>query len=398
MARRIVVVDDHFETLEFLRSLLELADKTYVVAGYPSAEEAWLEMRQASFDLLITDVDLPGMNGFELAKRVRAFRPDTPIVMITANATLEGQQLVSDLGLSHYLSKPLNTDKLLAIIRSALYDADFVRPAQAAAAKAGNRAVGETSESVGARPAQVSVVSPGIRKRIEALRTDTGAEQVMMARVGGEILHAVGNLHGLDPLRLVTTISANMRGSFDLAEQLERQEPFAIHYQAGKDYDLYSTNVGKDYFLAIFFDAHARRGRIGTVWVFAQRAVSDIMALLVTEAPEEAIIEMRPAQRVSPITEDHGQTEDYTQEVNSSLEPVGSASEEMAETAFEIAEIREMLSGDLEVEESEMDLESFWDEALSEAAEENEMSTGISLEEARQKGIISPEFDPDENS
>ena len=61
--KQILVVDDHFEMLEFLRSMLELSNEAYEVRAVPSAEEGILEMTRAKFDLVITDVRLPGISG-----------------------------------------------------------------------------------------------------------------------------------------------------------------------------------------------------------------------------------------------------------------------------------------------------------------------------------------------
>ena len=78
--KKILVVDDHFEMLEFLRSMLQLSNPDHEVLGVPSAEEGLLELHSVPFDLLITDVRLPGMSGFELARWVRtAFWSSRPI-------------------------------------------------------------------------------------------------------------------------------------------------------------------------------------------------------------------------------------------------------------------------------------------------------------------------------
>lgn len=73
--KRILIVDDHFDTLKFLRSLLELADNRYQVVAVRSGEEAGLELRRP-FDLLITDIHLPGIDGIEVATRPKAHARD----------------------------------------------------------------------------------------------------------------------------------------------------------------------------------------------------------------------------------------------------------------------------------------------------------------------------------
>ena len=75
--KKVLVVDDHFEMLELLRSMLELSNEEYEVLAVPSAEEGWLEMQRTPFDLVITDVRLPGMSGFDFVRRMRKRRRET---------------------------------------------------------------------------------------------------------------------------------------------------------------------------------------------------------------------------------------------------------------------------------------------------------------------------------
>ena len=65
--------------------------------------------------------------------------------------------------------------------------------------------------------------------------------------------------------------------------ELDSREPFTLQFHAGSQTELYAATVGNRYFLAMFFDVQARRGRIGTVWVFAQRAIKELLELLPAE-------------------------------------------------------------------------------------------------------------------
>ena len=119
-----------------------------------------------------------------------------------------------------------------------------------------------------------------VRRRLETLRSDTGARYVMLSDLTGQILVDGGGSQTLNLPTLASSVADSMRTSFQLAEQMDSPEPFTIQYQSGNSFDLYFANVGRDYVVSIFFDAQARRGRLGTVWVFAQRAISDLRALL----------------------------------------------------------------------------------------------------------------------
>ena len=87
--RKILIIDDHYEVQDFLRSLLELASDDFQVESVPSAEEGWLELLRVRFDLLITDLRLPGMNGFELIRMAQKRFPALPIILITGSVSSE---------------------------------------------------------------------------------------------------------------------------------------------------------------------------------------------------------------------------------------------------------------------------------------------------------------------
>ena len=75
------------------------------------------------FDLMLLDVGLPGIDGFEVLRRVRALNPDLPIIMLTARTSLQDTVEGLDGGANDYVPKPFKFDELLARIRVQLRDA-----------------------------------------------------------------------------------------------------------------------------------------------------------------------------------------------------------------------------------------------------------------------------------
>ena len=271
-AKKVLVVDDHFEMLDFLRSMLELSSEDYEVLSAPSAEDGLAELEKADFDLLITDVRLPGMSGFDLAKRVKSINPDLPIIIITAYSSKQGQKEASELGVYRYFQKPLDTDELLTSVHAALYG-DLVVYAD------GPTTYSEDYPAVAPKASDI-VIPDDVSRRLATLRTDTGAARLTLATVAGELLLQLGSGRNLNFPRLISLMAHNLSNSFQLGQELGGNDPTTIQYHSGDEIDLYIANVGRDYFLAIFFDAQARRGRIGTVWVFAQRAIKDLLKML----------------------------------------------------------------------------------------------------------------------
>jgi DNA-binding response OmpR family regulator len=115
---KILVIEDERLLADSLKTLLEGKGFQVEVAydGQTGAEYAELGI----YDLLILDVMMPGLNGYEVARHVRAMRCSTPILMLTAKSALEDRIEGLNAGADYYLTKPFDTRKLLACINALL--------------------------------------------------------------------------------------------------------------------------------------------------------------------------------------------------------------------------------------------------------------------------------------
>lgn len=111
----VAVVDDDPRLLESLEDLLESAG--YAVRSYSGAA-ALNEAGLAGLDLLITDVGMPGLDGFELRDLVNRERPDLPVFLITGRHEIAEQ--IRARAVERFFCKPFNGQALLAAIASAL--------------------------------------------------------------------------------------------------------------------------------------------------------------------------------------------------------------------------------------------------------------------------------------
>jgi len=110
----LVVEDDHK-----MRNALQmiLSKEGYQVEALESAEEALERIRVRTFDLLISDIKLPGLDGMELLAAVRNFNPSTSIIMITAYATVDQAVIAMKAGAEDYISKPFNLEEIKINVR-----------------------------------------------------------------------------------------------------------------------------------------------------------------------------------------------------------------------------------------------------------------------------------------
>jgi signal transduction histidine kinase/ActR/RegA family two-component response regulator len=116
----IIAVDDEMGLARFLQRLLERAG--YRVTTYTSSEEALAAFQRApsSFDLLITDLTMPGMTGTSLARAVAAVRPGLPMLLMTGFDATMTPESARQFGFSGMLMKPMPAETLLQAIRRAL--------------------------------------------------------------------------------------------------------------------------------------------------------------------------------------------------------------------------------------------------------------------------------------
>lgn len=109
---RIVVVEDDPSTADYVTHVLE-AMGGYTVDHYPSPTDALEALRKTRCDGIVTDVMLPGIDGVEFLKRVRALQPTLPVIMMTAYATVDVAIEAVQLHAAGFLRKPFAAGELL---------------------------------------------------------------------------------------------------------------------------------------------------------------------------------------------------------------------------------------------------------------------------------------------
>lgn len=116
MAKRILIVDDDELVLMALRELLK--SQNYEVLTFSRGSEALKKIDQEALDLMILDIVMPEMDGFELCKKIREKEccRETPILFLSAKNQEEDQKRGLEVGANLFISKPINPQRLLALI------------------------------------------------------------------------------------------------------------------------------------------------------------------------------------------------------------------------------------------------------------------------------------------
>jgi len=115
---RILIIEDEQKIINFIKRGLEA--EYYTVDFALDGEDGYFKALNEGYDLILLDVMLPKMNGFELTKKIRERGVKTPILMLTARDAVEDKIKGLDAGADDYLPKPFSFDELLARTRALL--------------------------------------------------------------------------------------------------------------------------------------------------------------------------------------------------------------------------------------------------------------------------------------
>jgi DNA-binding NtrC family response regulator len=114
----ILLIDDEVIALSNLSHVLER--EGYAVTACENGESGLAAMQSTLFDLVLTDLRMPGIDGMDVLRHIRETTPEVPVIMITGHATLDSAVEAMKAGAHHYIAKPFRLDEAREVVRSAL--------------------------------------------------------------------------------------------------------------------------------------------------------------------------------------------------------------------------------------------------------------------------------------
>ena len=186
---KILIVEDEVLLADSFKTLLEKKGFTVEVAYDGETGKDYAET--GVYDLLILDVMMPKLNGYDLARQVRAERCATPILMLTAKGELEDRIEGLNAGADYYLTKPFDTRELLACINALLRR----QGDQVDELRFGNTALDLASGMLvcGAERVRLSAKEFDIMRFLLQSKGNNLSKEVLLARVWGFDSNAVEN-------------------------------------------------------------------------------------------------------------------------------------------------------------------------------------------------------------
>ncbi|MGH7928042.1 MAG: response regulator [Candidatus Binatia bacterium] len=135
----LLVVDDNKGVLDFL--VLLLSKHGYKTIGANGGFECLEIVRQQPVDLIISDVMMPAMDGLQLCEELKLVAPQTPVILLTARDDMATRAAAMDLGVSEFVTKPVNNHDLLTRVRTQLSNVEWDKAADQVVSQIGKTAV-----------------------------------------------------------------------------------------------------------------------------------------------------------------------------------------------------------------------------------------------------------------
>ncbi len=245
LGARILLADDDPNFQKVMEYNLSQAGAELSIVG--NGEEAWRRLGEAEFDLLLSDVRMPGLDGLELLSRARATRPSLPVILITAHGDIEMAVEAMQRGASDFITKPFDRHSLLEKVERALRPSRLARENEALREQLADRFSFEKiiGSSEPMRRLFDVMTRVAFRDTTVLIRGESGTGKELVARA----LHQASprregrfvavNCAAIPPALLESELFGHLRGSFTGADS-DREGRF----QAASGGTLFLDEIG----------------------------------------------------------------------------------------------------------------------------------------------------------
>jgi len=112
---KILIIDDSATNVFLLQTLLE--EQGYIVFFAYNGQEAIKYIDEQKFDLLLLDIMMPGIDGYDILEKLSSEQSKTPVIMVTAKDDRDSEKKARDMGATDYVTKPVNFEKLIKLVQ-----------------------------------------------------------------------------------------------------------------------------------------------------------------------------------------------------------------------------------------------------------------------------------------
>lgn len=229
---RVLLVDDQRDIRLALKEAIGTLGPDFLVVDVPSGEEAILDLSSNKYELMISDVRLPGITGLELIRKVKPRNLEMNIILMTGLMEPHIRQEVADAGAAAFFLKPIEM-------------ADFLDAVE--------RCVG----LVDASPLSQNIIElekpvESVSERLTSLRKEMNAIAAVLLDERGRALAQAGDLPDASvKTALFPALMSAFSASNKVAQHLQSDPPNDLMYFSGSKYDIFLSHVGESYALLV---------------------------------------------------------------------------------------------------------------------------------------------------
>ncbi len=258
--RRILIVDDEPAVCRILKRGLDNLRKGYEIVTAGDGYEALEYIKQAPFDLIVTDYKMAGLDGLALLEEIRRIQPEARVVLMTAYGSDQVEARARRLNAYRYLTKPLEMDDFRQMVQEAL----------------DNMAL--STEGMLVLSAQRYQQAAEI---LQGLQNDVGACCILLVNVLGQTIIRQGEEQAMPLNEIVTLLGGGIATLTQAGKALDGSaDAINLIYRESKAYHLYGINVGENLLMVILIANTRFSSPLGSVWYYARRIVEKLRDVL----------------------------------------------------------------------------------------------------------------------
>jgi DNA-binding response OmpR family regulator len=267
--KRVLVVDDEVDVAMLLVEALDSLPEHCEYLMAENAAQALVQARQGPIDLLITDYNMPEVNGLTLIEQLRALSPSMATMLITAHNTSQIKSEAALVGVDELMFKPFRVKDIRRLVQGMLKKIERASPPIA--------------------PSEQLQLAMALH--LKHVVSDTGARCVFLVSADGNLLEAAGSLVGLDLQVLSTLMAANFAAVTEIARLLGNPRSFEAINHESKDDNIYTCAVGPHHLLVVVYGLSVKPG---VVWHYVKKTLEPLAELLAA-LPIETTADLAPA-------------------------------------------------------------------------------------------------------
>lgn len=269
----ILVVDDDPVIRRGLQRML--SSRGYSVETAESVEAAEHLWPRKLYDLIITDLQMPGQDGLALLRDIKGRQAHTPVVMLTGHGSMEVVVQALRYGASDFLNKPYHPDELFSVV-----DREVTKHRQSL----------PPGVAEGLSLQLTETQADAIDRLLVNLRVEINARAVLVIEGNGSVIAAKGAIDDLNVSALGALVAGDFAATAGIASLIGEEEAFQLNFHEGAQYSVYSGQVVKGIYLLVVFGQDIR---LGAVLFYTKDTLAKLKPLI-----EAAVIP--PAPRPAP--------------------------------------------------------------------------------------------------